>query len=117
MRSLAKDQEMLQILNKEYLSYPESQRLMVYAVFLSFVEKTLDGEEQGYANNQLNHCLIKSDLDAYRSSGSCAILQLSEVCRDVSIGRRMNREHLRLANSTLRYIINPREVIQKGAQS
>jgi len=118
MRSLAKDQEMLQLLNKECLYCPELQKLMmVYAVFLSCVEKALDEEEHGHKKVQLHRCLIPSDLDNYRTSGSCAVLQLSETCNDVAMGKTVKREHVRLANSILRYIINPREAIQKEAHS
>jgi len=118
MRSLAKDQEVLQLLDVECLDCPEPRKLMMaYSVFLSWVGQALYGEEHGNLKVQLHPCLIPSDLDNYRASGSCAILQLSQACNDIVMGKAAMRKHMRLANSILCYIVNPREVIQKGAQS
>jgi hypothetical protein len=117
MRSIMKEQEVSQLICKDFLSDSESFRLLIYAIFLSFVGEALHDEESGNSNGlKLKHKLIESDLDTYRASGSCAILQLSEVCDDIAIGRYVGREYLSLANSILRYIINPREVIQKEVQ-
>ncbi len=114
MRSLMKEQEMSQLICKDFLNDSESFRLLVYAVFLSFVGEVLHDEESGKnKGSSLKHKLIESDLDLYRASSSRAISQLSEVCADIAIGRPIGREYLRLGNSILRYIINPREVIQK----
>lgn len=114
MRSIAKDREISQLFSKEYLDYLESLRLMVYAIFLSFVGEALRDEETNRSHGlELKHKLISSDIDPYRASGSNAIFQLSKVCEDFSIGRAVNSEYLHLGKNILKYIINPREAILK----
>lgn len=118
MRSIMKEKEVSQLICKDFLSDSESFRLLIYAIFLSFVGETLHDEESGKNKSlELKHKLIESDLDSYRASGSCAILQLSEVCDDVAIGRYVGREYLGLANSILGYIINPKVAIPEEAPS
>lgn len=118
MGSIMKEKEVSQLIHKDFLSDSELFRLLIYAIFLSFVGEALYDEESGENKGlELKHKLIESDLDSYRASGSCAILQLSEVCDNVAIGRYVSREYLNLANSILGYIINPRVAVQEEVQS